>query len=150
LVAIDREVNAWKIPSELRSASLRLGSRRLDILLKTAPTSLLSALARGIAAGEMPGHHIIVSAAQYAAIPCEAALITYFYQTLSSYCVAALKIIRIGQEACQRVLASCLKTAPAVLRDAMAVERSRAGCFNPLLEIAAMRHATANERLFIS
>lgn len=150
LVILDHEVNAWKIPSELRSASLRLGSRRLDILLKTAPTPLLSALARLMAAGELPGHHLTISAAQYAAIPCEAALVTYFYQTLSSYCVAALKLIRIGQEACQRILASCLQRAPGILRDSMAVDRPRAGCFNPLLEIAAMRHATAGERLFIS
>jgi urease accessory protein len=150
LITLDHEVNAWKIPSELRSASLRLGSRRLDILLKTAPTSFLSALALRITSGELPGHHLTISGAQYAGIPCEAALITYFYQTLSSYCVAALKLIRIGQEACQRVLASCLQRAPDILRDSMAVERPQAGCFNPLLEIAAMRHATAGERLFIS
>jgi len=150
LVILDCEINAWKIPSELRSASRRLGSRRLDILVKTAPTPLLSALAGRIAAGDMPGHHLTVSGAQYAAIPLEAALMTYLYQTLSSYCVAALKLIRIGQEACQRVMASCLEKTPAVLRDSLAVQRPQAGCFNPLLEIASMRHETAVERLFIS
>src|SRR5271166_4465201 len=35
LATLDHEINAWKIPAELRSASLRLGARRLDILLKT-------------------------------------------------------------------------------------------------------------------
>jgi len=150
LATLDREINAWKIPSELRSASLRLGSRRLDILLKTAPAPLLNALAQAIASGQMPGHHLTVSGAQYAGIPCEAALMTYLYQTLSSYCVAALKLIRVGQEACQRVLSACLESAPAMLRDSLLIERPQAGCFNPLLEIAAMRHATAPERLFIS
>jgi urease accessory protein len=150
LVTLDHEINAWKISSELRSASQRLGTRRLDVLLKTASTPLLAALGERIASGEMAGHHLIVSGAQYAAVPLEAALMTYLYQALSSYCVAALKLIRVGQEACQRVLASCLECAGAALRDSLTVERPQAGCFNPLLEIASMRHATANERLFIS
>jgi urease accessory protein len=150
LISLDREVNAWKIPAELRAASLRLGSRRLDILLKTMPTPFLSALAGRLASGEMPGHHLTISAAQYAAIPLEAALMTYLYQTLASYCVAALKLIRVGQEACQRVLAACLERAPGAVRDSMEIERPQAGVFNPLLEIASMRHETAFERLFIS
>ncbi len=150
LTLLDREINAWKLPSEIRGASVRLASRRLDILLKTAPTGLLRDLAARIALGEMPGHHLTISGAQYAAIPLEAALMTYLYQTLSSYCVAALKLLRIGQEGCQRVLASCLERAQGVLRDSLEVRHAEAGCFNPLLEIASMRHETAYERLFIS
>ncbi|HEX4083670.1 MAG TPA: urease accessory UreF family protein [Chthoniobacteraceae bacterium] len=146
LADIDREIHAWKIPAEARSASLRLGARRLDILLKTAPTPLLSAIAES----GMPGHHITISGAQYAAVPLEAALMTYLYQTLSGYCVAALKLIRIGQEGCQRLLTGCLGAASQIVRDSLAIERPCAGCFNPLLEIAAMRHETAYERLFIS
>ncbi|MGA3172292.1 MAG: urease accessory UreF family protein [Chthoniobacteraceae bacterium] len=147
---LDCEINAWKIPSELRCASIKLGARRLDILLKTAPTPVLSGIAARIASGEMAGHHITISGAQYATIPLEPALMTYFYQTLSSYCVAALKLLRIGQETCQRILAACLEMGPRILRDSLDVERPRAGCFNPLVEIASMRHETAFERLFIS
>jgi urease accessory protein len=150
LASLDHEINAWKIPAELRSASLRLGARRLDILLKTASTPLLAGISGEIAAGAMPGHHLTITAAQYAAIPLEAALMTSLYQTLSSYCVAALKLLRIGQEACQRVLAAALAQAPAIVRDSLAIQRPAAGCFNPLLEIASMRHQTAFERLFIS
>jgi urease accessory protein len=150
LVALDHEINAWKIPAELRSASRRLGSRRLAVLLMTAYTPFLSALDRSITEGETPGHHLAVSGAQYAAIPLQAALMTYLYQTLSSYCVAALKLLRIGQEACQRVLTSSLAAAPGMIAESFSVTRERAGCFNPLLEIASMRHATAFERLFIS
>ena len=150
LVALDHEINAWKISSELRAASIRLGTRRLDILVKTAPMPLLTSLARSIVSKEMAGHHLVVSGTQYAGVPLEAALMTYFYQTLSSYCVAALKLLRVGQEACQRVLSACLERAPEVLRQSLAIERPRAGCFNPLLEIASMRHRTAFERLFIS
>jgi urease accessory protein len=150
LVTLDLEINAWKIPFELRAASLRLASRRLDILLKITPTPLLSNLARRIAAGEMPGHHLTISGAQYATIPLEAALTTYLYQTLSSYCVAALKLLRIGQEACQRVLTATLEKTAATVQASLEIQRPKAGYFNPLLEISSMRHQSANERLFIS
>jgi len=150
LAALDREINAWKIPAELRSASARLGARRLDILMKTSPTPVLSGIARRVATGEMHGHHLTVSGAQYAGLPLEAALMTYFYQVISSYCVAALKLIRIGQEGCQRVLGACLGRAPQAVGESLGVSRPEAGCFNPLLEIASMRHETAYERLFIS
>jgi urease accessory protein len=150
LITLDREINAWKIPAELRAASLRLGSRRLDILLKTASTPLLLDISNRITARETPGHHLTISAAQYASIPLEAALMTYLYQTLSSYCVAALKLLRIGQEACQRLLAACLEKAPSIVDNSLSIQHPQAGCFNPLLEISSMRHQTANERLFIS
>ena len=150
LAALDHEINAWKIPSELRSASLRLGSRRLDILLKTAFTPLLAEIAARIAARETPGHHLTISAAQYATVPLDAALMTYLYQTLSSYCVAALKLLRIGPETCQRLLTACLKEAPALIQNSLQIDHSQAGHFNPLLEIASMRHQAAFERLFIS
>jgi len=150
LIEIDREIHAWKIPAEARGASLRLGARRLDILLKTAPTAVLEALRKTIAEGGMTGHHLTISGAQYADVPLEAALMTYYYQSLSGYCVAALKLLRIGQEACQRVLSACLEAGPAAIRESMEIERARAGCFNPQLEIASMRHETAFERLFIS
>jgi urease accessory protein len=150
LISLDHEINAWKIPAELRSASLRLGSRRLDILLKTAPTTLLADLSQQIVSGKTPGHHITISAAQYSAIPLDPALTTYLYQTLSSYCVAALKLLRMGQEAAQRVLTSCLAKAPALLESSLLVAREEAGTFNPLLEISSMRHHFAQERLFIS
>jgi len=150
LCELDRDIHAWKIPSELRSASLRIASRRLDILLKVAPTPILAALAASIASGAMPGHHLTVSAAQYAAVPLDAALAAYLYQSVSAYCVAALKLIRIGQEAAQRLLTHCIAQFEAVMAGSLRIDRDEAGCFNPLIEIASMRHQFAAERLFIS
>jgi urease accessory protein len=150
LVELDREVNAWKVPEELRVASLGIGGRRLDILLKVAPTALLAAVSAAITAGEMPGHHLTISAAQYAGVSLDEGLAAYAYQSLASYCVAALKLVRIGQEACQRILTHCLGLCEGIVGVSKGVLRSEAGCFSPLLEIASMRHQFAGERLFIS
>ena len=83
-------------------------------------------------------------------VPLRAALLAYLYQSLAGFSSAALKLIRIGQEGCQRVLKSALENAGTCVETSLAIKREEAGWFNPLLEIAAMRHERANERLFIS
>lgn len=82
--------------------------------------------------------------------PLNAALLVYGYQSLAGVCTSALKLIRIGQDACQRALTAALRELPETTQRALVIEREDAGCFAPLLEIASMRHAFANERLFIS
>ncbi|MEA3187201.1 MAG: urease accessory protein [Chthoniobacter sp.] len=150
LCAIDREISAWKISRELREASAQLGARRLKILLQLAPAAAASAFALRVEAGDARGHHLVVCGLQFVKTPLEAALAAYFYQTLAAFCAASLKLVRIGQEACQRVLGVCLTGCEERIQESLKVERNRAGWFNPLLEIASMRHAQADERLFIS
>ena len=146
LFEIDTDLNAWKIARESREASSQMGGRRLQMLLKIAPTPLLEAFARW----ETSSHHLVVFAIQMAQAPLDAALTAYLYQALAAFCSAALKLIRIGQEGCQRVLAGCLALAPGIVERSKAIGRQDAGWFNPLLEIASMRHQFAFERLFIS
>lgn len=150
--AVDREIDAWKLAAEAREASAQLGGRRLAALRKISASAELSDFAAAIGDGRARGHHLVVCAlqARAGAIPLAAALATYFYQSLAAICAAALKLIRIGQDGCQRVLRAALADAADIVEHSLAVERHRAGWFNPLLEIAAMRHARADERLFIS
>ena len=152
LCGIDRELGTVKICNELRMASAQLGVRRLQILLKTFPCDLLQHFDAKRLRGEAAGHHLVVYALQMAsaAVPLDAALAAWLYQSLAGACGAALKLIRIGQEGCQRVLKECLAAAHETIAASMTVRRGEAGWFNPMLEIAAMRHEYANERLFIS
>lgn len=151
LAAIDREIDAWKLAPETREASAALGTRRLRALRTICADPRLETLAESIARRECRGHHLTVCGLQAAVerVPMHAALAAYFYQSLAAVCGAALKLIRIGQEGCQRALRSAVQM-PRVVEDSLAVERPAAGWFNPLLEIASLRHARADERLFIS
>jgi urease accessory protein len=152
LCAIDRAIDAWKLAQETRDASAQLGGRRLAALRKISDAAELTDFANAIAAGRVRGHHLVVCALQARAgdIPLTAALAAYFYQALAAICAAALKLIRIGQDGCQRVLRAMNRDAEAVIERSLHVARADAGWFNPMLEIAAMRHARADERLFIS
>jgi urease accessory protein len=147
LLALDAELDAWKTARELRVASRQTGSRRLQMLLHIAPSPLLE---RFSAATHGAAHHLTACALQGAGAPLDAVLTGYFYQTLAGYCSAALKLIRIGQEGCQRVLRAALEHAEPVLQAARETPPEAAGWFDPVLEIAAMRHERAFERLFIS
>ncbi len=142
------EISAWKLCREAREASLQLGSRRLQTLRKSFAHPEFDALANQ----KIPLHHLLVYGVQMAVlkVPLEAALTAYFYQALAGICSAALKLIRIGQEAVQRVLRTGLEKCADAVRESMKIERANAGWFNPVLEIASMRHELAEERLFIS
>jgi urease accessory protein len=150
LVALDRELDAWRLPREAREASVQLGVRRLKALRKISDAPALAEFEQCIEAGEARGHHLVVCGLQAAVeqVPEAVAMTVYFYQALAAICSAALKLLRIGQDGCQRALRTACLEAESAVRGALTV--TQPGWFNPMLEIAAMRHARAEERLFIS
>lgn len=153
LAELDAEVSAAKLARETRDASAQLGTRRLHALRVILPANeLLAACERAVRSGVMTGHHVIICGAQAVAagVPLEAALGAYFYQTLAAAGGASLKLIRIGQEGVQRALRTATAQAPAAITRSLTVAREEAGWFDPLWEIASMRHERAAERLFIS
>jgi urease accessory protein len=146
LQAMDRELDAWKLAAETRAASRQLGSRRLALVRKLAPSAQLDHYAESGA----PCHHLIVTALELRGIPPEAAACAFAYQTMSGYTSASLKLLRIGQERVQLLLRGAVTHFLTEFSSRPAAADGRIGWFNPLLEIASMRHARAGERLFIS
>lgn len=149
---IDLEIGAWKLAPETRDASAQLGTRRLKALRTIHPSPLLAAFETLAVTGACRGHHLSVCGLQAAVsgVPLEAALAAYFYQSLSAICGAAMKLIRIGQDGCQVALRAAAADSPQTIVASLKVERANAGWFNPAMEIASLRHARAEERLFIS
>ena len=146
LKKLDDELEAWKLAAELRQASRQLGSRRLDMVRKLERDPLIEDYATCGA----PCHHLIVCALELRKLPVEAALCAFAQQTISGYATAAMKLIRMGQERCQQIIRATVLTLLPQLPRALEIGEDRWGWFNPLLEIASMRHARARERLFIS
>ena len=153
LAELDAEIGAAKLARETREASVQLGIRRLKALRVILPESdALATCARAVQDGKVAGHHAIVCGVQasVAGIPSPVALGTYFYQSLAATSSAALKLIRIGQDGVQRALRTASLHAPLAVARSLEISREEAGWFNPLAEIASMRHERAGERLFIS
>lgn len=157
LATLDREYGAARLPRETRAASAQIGTQRLRTLLKVTPgngvpwdtATRFQAL---ITRREAAGHAAIVCGMQAALlnVPVNAAGTAYFYGSVAGVCSAALKLIRIGQEGCQTVLADALTLAEITVRASQEVPREEAGWCDPLWEIAAARHERAFARLFIS
>jgi urease accessory protein len=149
-LGIDRLAGALKLPRELREASLQTGRRRLATLLRVRPTPRLEALHAAIDSTPTRGHHAVVWGVACADLPLTAALAAAFYQATSGQCMAAPKLLRLGQEAAQRALAATLALLPAAVETARQIPLDEIGWFDPALDLASMRHELANERLFIS
>jgi len=144
LLALDTELDAWRIPFELRDASRRIGSQRLDLLHQLDPTPLIAE----IRAASPRCHHLVVTALELSSLPVEQAARAFGFQTVASLTAASMKLMRIGQTAVQKISRNTLAKLGEKI-DASLTQPAD-GWFNPLLEIASLRHARANHRLFIS
>ena len=82
--------------------------------------------------------------------PRVAVLSGVYYASVASLFSAAMKVLRLGQNASQSLLTETLAAAPAIITAAETVPFDEIGWFSPWLDIAAARHETADSRMFIS
>jgi urease accessory protein len=144
LTELDAELDAWRLPAEVRDASRRIGSQRLKLLRQLAP----SALVEQYAAACPLGHHLPVAAIECIGVPIGMAARAHVFQAIAGFISASMKLLRIGQTACQSIQHRSMQLIGPEIDSSVA--RQPDGWFNPLLEIASLRHARAHARLFIS
>ena len=150
LIALDACVDATKTARELREASRSTGRQRLQALRENAASPILDRFAQAVEGGRSHGHHAVVYGIGMAALPPQAVLTSWAFQSLSAVCLSAPKLLRIGQNAAQRALTVSILRMEENVSLAMTVAREELGWFDPLVEIASMQHEIAYERLFIS
>lgn len=144
--------HALKSPRELRAATEKIGRQRAELAARLHAHPLGADYLARAAAGAWP-HSAAVSAALEGRIlgaPRDAVLAGICYSTLSATLAAAMKLLRIGQNAGQSVLTEALAQTPAIIAAAAEVPLDEIGWFNPWLDIASARHETADARMFIS
>jgi urease accessory protein len=158
-VELDRRLDAMKTVPEFRAASRQMGRQ-------TARAAAAIATARGagvddgfgarvavaIDDGLTPGHHAMVFGAvtgRGGASP-EIAAAAYLQSTATLLVGAGLRLLPIGQLDGQRVLASMREPIARLARGAAAAEIDDMWSFTPGLEIAGVRHADLEGRLFRS
>jgi urease accessory protein len=150
LISLDTCVAATKTARESRDASCAMGRRRLHAFRAASPSPILSAFAKAVDEQRTPAHHSIIFGTGLAQLPQQAVLMAWAFQSLSSLCLSAPKLLRIGQDAVQRVLTAALASVVENIALSLLIGREEAGWFDPLLELASMEHEIAHERLFIS
>jgi urease accessory protein len=151
-VALDARLDAMKTVPEFRAASVQMGRQTLRIAAGVGDDGYLVALARAAGEGLTPGHHAPVFGAALgrAGADGESAAAAFLYATASLLVGAGLRLLALGQLDGQRVLTAAR---PRVARLAAAAARATAEdmwAFTPALELACLRHATLDGRLFRS
>ncbi len=152
VVALDERLDAMKCVPEYRSASRQMGRQTLRVAAGLGGDPVLGELARLVEDGLAPGHHAVALGAALgrSGVDPERAAAAYLYSTAALLVGAALRLIALGQLDGQRVLAG-LRPDVARLAAAAAVARVEdMWSFNPGLELAGIRHATLDARLFRS
>jgi urease accessory protein len=150
--SLDARLDAMKTVPEFRSASRQMGRQTARVAAALGDDRLLASIVTAIDDGLAPGHHAAVfgAAAGRLGASAEAAAAAYLYSTAALLVGAGLRLVRLGQLDAQRVLAAAR---PRIAR--LAAAAARVGVddmwtFTPALELAGLRHARLEMRLFRS
>jgi urease accessory protein len=136
---------------EPREASDGIGRQRLELLARLHG-GIATELNHRAAAEGWPQPACVAAAIEGRTLgaPAAAVLSALVYASAASLAVAAVKLLRLGQNAAQALLADALARTPALIAEALALDAAEIGAFNPWWDIAAARHESADGRLFIS
>lgn len=144
--------SALKTAQEARTAADNIGRQRVELMASMRKHPLAVEYVRRAAEGGWPHSPAVAAALEGRVLqaPLTAVLGGVYYASVASILSSAMKLLRLGQNASQSLLTETLAAAPAVIAAAEAVPVDDIGWFNPWLDIAAARHATADSRMFIS
>jgi urease accessory protein len=144
--------SALKSAREARIASENIGRQRSELLAKMREHALALDYLRRAQDGRWPFSSAIAAALEGRVVgaPMEAVLGSLFYTTIAAQLAAAMKLLRVGQNATQSILTEIMSHLPETIEAAKEVPLEEIGWFNPWLDISAARHESADARLFIS
>ncbi len=151
-VALDERLEAMKPVPESRAASRQMGRQTLRIAAALGEDACLSTLARLVDEGLTPGHHAAVFGAALgrAGAGPQAVAAAFLHSTVVLLVGAGVRLLALGQVEGQRVQAAMR---PRIARLAAAAATATVAdmwSFAPGLELAGLRHATLDARLFRS
>lgn len=149
---LDATLEAMKPARELREASRQMGRQTLRVASALTAHPALAGYLADVDAGRAPGHHGVAfgMAAGALGVADEAVAAGYLYSATSLLVGAALRLMRLGQLEGQRVLWRLHPVIARVAAEATARNADDMWSWAPGLELASIRHAGLEARLFRS
>jgi urease accessory protein len=151
-IELDATLEAMKVAAEARAASRQLGRQSLRIATTLIDDPLIAEFARLADSDSTPCHHAVafgLAGAAFGWRPADAAA-AFLYSTAAAIVGAALRLIPLGQTKGQVIVRALAPLISALADDAIRMNMDELTSFAPGLEIAAMRHARLEARLFRS
>lgn len=151
-LALDDKLDAMKASSELREASRQMGRQTLRVANHIQANKLLANFAEAVNTDATPGHHPVIFGmiGGMMAWPPKEMAGAYLYSTSAALVGAALRLMPLGQLAGQRILCNVRPLIAKLAEEIQDKTESDIWSFAPALEIASMRHAMLDARLFRS
>jgi urease accessory protein len=154
LAKINEEISAWKLTREIRDAGSSQGAQLLRMILEIyqCPTSKKFKQLLHDRSDQCQQITATALLRNVQKAPIESTMVAWIYQAVSNFCSASIKLLRLGELACQKIIHRCIKSENIrrLLSTSFEVSREKAGYFNPMLDLASARHELAFSRLFIS
>ena len=151
-LALDARLDAMKTVPEFRAASRQMGRQALRVAAGLGDDPFLARLARAVDDDRAAAHHATVfgAAVGRGGAEPERAAAAYLYSTAALLVGAGLRLIALGQLDGQRVLAAMRGRIERLAAAAATATVDDLWSFNPALELAGIRHAALDMRLFRS
>lgn len=151
-LSLDETLDAMKPVAEFREASRQMGRQTLRVAATVTDHPMLRAVSELVEAGRTPGHHPLAFGLAGSALgwPAEAAARAYLYSTTALLIGAALRLLPLGQLDGQRILRAAAPLIERLARETEGKGPADLWSFAPGIEIAGMRHARLDARLFRS
>jgi urease accessory protein len=151
-LALDNRLEAMKTVPEFRAASRQMGRQTARVAAAIAADPFVVVLDRAIEDGLTPGHHAAVFGAALGrrGVDSAAAAAAFLYSTAVLLVGAGLRLVALGQLDGQRVLAAVLPRIVRLATAAATTSIEEMWSFTPALELAGLRHAGLEMRLFRS
>ena len=150
VVEADTVLDAMTLPHALRAGSTRAGAALLSVHLRLK-SPRAAAYDHRIRDGAAPGHLAVVQGLLWGGLGLDAATAAAMsgYGFAIAVLSAAVRLGLIGHLAAQEIL-SAVRPTVAALCAAPVPPLSALSSYAPLADIAAMRHETADLRLFVN
>ena len=151
-VELDARLEAMKTVPEFRAASRQMGRQTARVAATLVDDPFLTTVARAVDDGLTPGHHAAVLGAVLgrSGIDPETAAAAFLYSTAALLVGAGLRLVSLGQVEGQKVLAAVRPRVARLAATAAVTPVEDMWSFTPALELAGLRHAGLDMRLFRS
>jgi urease accessory protein len=151
-LALDARLDAMKTVPEFRAASRQMGRQALRVAVGLGDDPFLAHVVRAVDDERTAAHHATVfgAAVGRGGADPERAAAAFLYATAALLVGAGLRLIALGQLDGQRVLAAMRGRIERLAAAAATATVDDLWSFNPALEIAGIRHASLEMRLFRS
>ena len=152
VLELDELLSAQLLPRQVREASIRMGTRLLEIGGEVFPSAELAEYRQLVSAGRAAGHQPLAFAvvARSLGVPLAEALAAYLFAAVTSLTQNAVRAIPLGQNAGQRLLRKAADDVAAAVERAGQLTADDFGAVSPGLEISQMRHERQRARMFMS